>query len=254
MIAILVVALMMPQAPADTAAALDATRVTVSAPKKVAEVDAGTAKGDVVGLAWSGDGAILYLRSAEYDRWRNERAHHFLFDAASGKMSVVEAIPSWVSSYWMWKSGYVAPGVPEMKLDTETQSQMVTAVGTVRDGGLSQSRADPTQPQIASDYASAQQVATVTLRLKGTVVIESVNKSVQPGAMWGWAPSPIGGLAYVDAKKRLILIDRNGRTFEVPGTSDVMLPAWSPDGKRIAFVRRADKKKYVISVVEVAVR
>lgn len=254
MIAIFLCMLALQQAQPEQPAALDTSRVTVSAPKKVAEVDAGAVKGDLVGLAWSGDGSALYLRSAEYDRWRNERAHHFVFDVASGKMTAADASPSWAASYWMWKSGYVAPGVPDMKLDTDTQSQMVTAVGTVRDGGLSQSRADPSRPQVAADYASAQQVATVTIKLKGTIIVESVNKSVQPGAIWGWAPSPIGGLAYVDGKKRLALADRSGRTMDVAGTADVMLPAWSPDGKRIAFVQKIDKKKYQVSVVEVALR
>ena len=254
MIGVLLVALMVPQAPAEPSVPLDCSRVVVSAPRKVAEIDAGTAKGDLVALAWSGDGSAFYLRSAEYDRFRNERAHHFLLDPATGKLTPADTSPSWASSYWMWKSGSVAPGVPDMKLDMETQQKMVTAVGTVSDGGASQSRADPYRPQVAADIASAQQVATVTIRLKGTVIVEAVNKSVQPGSTWGWAPAPIGGLAFANGKKRLALIDRNGRTIEVAGTADVMLPAWSPDGKRIAFVQKTDKKKYVINVVEVELR
>ena len=254
MTAVLLVALMLAQAPAEPPAQIDCSRVVVSAPKTIAQIDAGAVKGDLVAMAWAADGSALYMRSAEYDRWRNERAFHFLLDPATGKLTPAAASPSWASSYWIWKSGYVAPGVPEMKLDTEAQQKMVTAVGTVSDGGASQSRADPSRPQVAADVASAQQVVTVTVRLKGAVVVESVNKSVQPGSVWGWAPAPIGGLAFSNAKKRLALVDRNGRMIEVAGTADVMLPAWSPDGKRIAFVQKTDKKKYVVSVVEVELR
>jgi hypothetical protein len=131
---------------------------------------------------------------------------------------------------------------------------MATATGTVRDGGLSQSRADPSQSQVTTDLASVQQTATITARLKGTVVAQSVNKPMVPGATWGWAPAPLGGLAFVDAKKRLVLIDRAGKTLDVAGTTDVMLPAWSQDGKRIAFLQRKGRKNFVLSVVELEAR
>ena len=141
-----------------------------------------------------------------------------------------------------------------MKFDTETQTQMTTAVGTVRDGGLSQSRGDPSQAQATADYASAQQVATVTIKLKGKVIAQSVNASVAPGLLWSWAPAPIGALAYVDSRKRLVLIDRVGQTVEFAGATDVLLPAWSPDGTRLAYLQKKDKKRYVLNVVEVGLK
>ena len=232
----------------------DATRATVSPARVVVEIEAGTIRGGPVGLAWAADGSMLYLRAAEYDRWRNERAHHFVVPASGGGMTSVDGVPPWAAAYWMWKSGQVAPGVPEMRFDMDTQTQIATSVGTVRDGGLSQSRADPTQTQIASDVASAQQVATITVKLKGIVVAQSANKSIVPGSTWGWAPSPLGGLAFVDGRKRLVLIDRAGRTLEVGNVAEVLLPAWSPDGKRIAYLQKKSKKKYVVSVVEVEIR
>lgn len=234
--------------------AFDTTRAAVSPPRVIAEIDGGIAKGEPVGLAWAADGSILYLRTAEYDRWRNEQAHHFLVSATGQPTKPVDAAPPWAAAYWMWKSGQVAPGVPDMRFETDAQTQMSTATGTVRDGGLSQSRADPTQSQVTTDLASVQQTATITIRLKGTVVAQSVNKPMVPGVTWGWAPAPLGGLAFVDAKKRLALIDRAGKTLDVAGTADVMLPAWSPDGKRIAYLQRKGRKNLVLSVVEVDAR
>jgi len=249
--AVLLIALVGQVAVVQTPAVFDVTRVALSPPKVVAEIDTGKVKGELVGLAWSDDGATFYLRSAEFDRWRNERAQHHLVPATGGTLTATDGMPPWAAGYWMWKSGSSAPGVPEMKFDTETETQMATAVGSVRDGGLSQSRGDPTQTQVASDVASAQQVATVTIKLKGTLIVQSVNKPVAPGLLWSWAPTPIGALAFVDGKKRLVLIDRSGRTLQVPGATDVLLPAWSPDGTRLAYLQKKDRKKYVLTLVEI---
>ena len=254
MLAFVLAAALEQAAASQAPAAFDATRATVSPARVVVEIDGDTMKGDPVGLAWAADGSMLYLRTAEYDRWRNERAHHSVVPVAGGGMTSVDTVPPWAAAYWMWKSGQVAPGVPDMRFDMDTQTQIATSVGTVRDGGLSQSRADPTQTQIASDVASAQQVATITVKLKGIVVAQSANKSIVPGSTWGWAPSPLGGLAFVDGRKRLVLIDRAGRTLEVGNVAEALLPAWSPDGKRIAYLQKKSKKKYVVSVVEVEIR
>ena len=254
MLAIVLAAALGQAAASQALAAFDAARTSVSPTRVVVEIDGGTLKGEPVGLAWAADGSLLYLRTAEYDRWRNEQARHFLVPAAGGQIKLVDAVPPWAAAYWMWKSGQVAPGVPDMRFDRETQTQLATAAGTVRDGGLSQSRADPSQPQVASDLASLQQVATTTVKLKGTVVAQSVNKPIVPGSTWGWAPAPLGGLAFVDAKKRLVLIDRTGRTLDVAGAADAMLPAWSQDGKRIAFLQKKGRKNFVLSVVELEAR
>ena len=254
MLAFVLAAALEQAAASQAPAAFDATRATVSPARVVVEIDGDTMKGDPVGLAWAADGSMLYLRTAEYDRWRNERAHHSVVPVAGGGMTSVDTVPPWAAAYWMWKSGAVAPGVPDMRFDTDTQTQIATSVGTVRDDGMSQSRADPTRSQIASDLASAQQVATITIKLKGVVVAQSVNSSIVPGSTWGWAPSPLGGLAFVDARKRLVLIDRSGRTLEVGNAAEALLPAWSPDGKRIAYLQKKGRKNYVLNVVEVEAR
>jgi hypothetical protein len=219
----------------------------------VAVLDMGKLKGAPVGLAWSEDGSQFYVRTAEYDRWRNERARHYVLPAAGGAAVPVDAVPGWASAYWLWKAGMVAPGVPDVRLETETQQRMATAVGSVSDGGFSQSRSDPSRSQVETDMASAQHVTTTTVKMRGQVLVQLQNEPFLPGLRFGWAPSG-GALAYADANNRLVLIDRGGKKLEVPGAADVLLPAWSPDGSRVAYLRKQDKKKYALAVVTVSAR
>ncbi|RPJ68912.1 MAG: hypothetical protein EHM24_20110, partial [Acidobacteria bacterium] len=208
----------------------NAAAAAVSAPATLAQFDGGKLKGEPAGLAWSADGAQFYLRTAEYDRWRNERAHHYVVAATGGVPTPILEAPAWALAYWAWKSGFVAPGSPDLRLETDVQQRIATAVGSVSDGGLSQSRADPNRSQVESDMASAQKVNTITVTFKGQLLMKLENEALLPGVRYGWAPAGVSALAYSDGKRRLVLVDRAGRTLEVPGATDVLLPAWSPDG------------------------
>ncbi len=93
---------------------------------------------------------------------------------------------------------------------------------------------------------------TVTMKVKGEVVGEWTNVPPQPGMRFGWAPAPIGAIAYAANNKKLTLLDKQGNKLEVAGTSDVLLPAWSTDGKRVAFLQKTGKKKYTLMLVDVS--
>jgi len=226
------------------------TELKLSAPKPGLEIDAGKLKGEPLRLSWGPDGS-LYLRMAEIDRFGNERGRHYVIAAAGGPPAQVEQEPPWAQTYWLWKSSTMAPGLPSLKLEIESREQIKTATGTVRDDGASQTRSDPTRSNVAADAAQAQRVGTITLKLKGQLVGEFVNKPLIPGQTFGWAPAPMGVLAYADAKRRLVLIDAEGRRQDVAGTSDVVLPAWSPDGRRLVYLQQTGRRKYVLTTVEV---
>lgn len=234
-------------------APFDGAKATVSAPSTLAQIDTGKMKGSPVRLAW-GEGGTLFLRTAESDRWGNERGRNYVLTVGKTEPTPMEEEPAWASLYWGWKSGLVAPGVPTLRFDVETREQNKTATGsTSQAGGVDNpNRSDPTMSQPAKDFASMQKVVTTTVKLKGEVIVETQNARVAPGLTFGWAPAPMGALAYVDARKRLVLMDRNGRRMEVPGATDVLLPCWSPDGQRIAYLQKTEKKKYAVNVVTVA--
>jgi len=152
-----------------------------------------------------------------------------------------------------WKSGIAAPGLPALKLDVETREagKLGTGSTTQADGVNNPYRSDPSSNQIAHDVASYQKVATTTVKLKGQVVFEGQNHMFAPGLSFGWAPAPMGALVYADARKRLAVVDREGRRKDVEGATDVLLPGWTNDGKHIFYLQKKDRKKYTLMMVDI---
>jgi hypothetical protein len=237
-------------------ASFDSSKAVLSAPKTIAEIDAGKLKGELVRLAW-GDEGRFFLRSAEMDRFQNELGKNFVI-APGGALTQVTEEPAWAALYWVWKAGFAAPGAPDFRFDVETREQNKTATGSTGQdfggaggGTANPNRSDPSANQIAKDLGSMQKVVTTTVRLKGELIVEVQNRRLVPGATFSWAPAPYAALAFVNSRKRLVILDRQGRKLEVPGTSDVYLPAWSPDGLKVAYLEKRDKRKYALMEVEV---
>ena len=179
----------------------DATAFTLSAPKVLVEVDAAKLKGEPIRLAWGAEQEEFYLRWTETDRFGNERTSHLLVGPNSTTPAPADGQPPWAATYWFWKSASAAPGVPDMKFDLETRQQMKTATGTVRDDGEGMHNTVAKGAPELTDANQAQKVTTTTITLKGQLIVESVNKAVVPGMTFGWAPSPMGVLAFVDAQE-----------------------------------------------------
>jgi len=246
------------QDPAGTTVA-DIAQLTVSPPRVVAELDTGKIAGTPTRLAWGPD-ATLYIRITETDRWANERNKHFIVTPTDKAMlRPVDGEPSWVAAYWLWKTALVAPGVPTMKIDVEERRDRKSVVNTP--GGADLAGMASGLPPGAAGQGVSQGVAAkaannsytvdlVTVRFKGQVLAEWSDKP-QPGLQLAWAPAPMGVLSYVDGKRHLVLVDRDGRKREVTGAVEVVLPAWSPDGRQIAFLQQTGKKKYSLTLVDV---
>jgi len=238
-------------APARTS--FDASRATFSSPQAVVEIDTGKLKGAPTRLAVNDDGTI-FLRTADVDRFGNENGRNYVASPASAAFDRVDEAPAWVSLYWSWKSGVAAPGVPALQFDVEVREKGTLATGSTSqaDGVDNPNRSDPSSNQIAHDMASYQKVVTTTVKLKGQLVFEGQNKPFAPGVSFGWAPAPLGALAFTDAGKRLIVIDREGRKKEVPGASDVLLPGWTTDGRHLFYLEKKSGKKYTLMMVDVS--
>ena len=83
------------------------------------------------------------------------------------------------------------------------------------------------------------------LMLLGEAVSEFVNQRPIPGLMFSWGP-------VVQRRDRLhrrddghlMLLDQKKHKQTVAGVKDALLPAWSMDGTRLAWVQKTARKKY----------
>ena len=95
-----------------------------------------------------------------------------------------------------------------------------------------------------------QKQQVISLTLKSETVGEFVNQQFLPGYTFGWAPESSGPMiAYRNQAGRLSVMDEQGQKQEIAGTKDVILPAWSADGAKIAFLQKSGKNRYDLVIV-----
>ena len=241
----------------------DVRRLQVSPPKVLAEIDSVKVEGTPIGLAWRTDGA-LYLRVTQgKDKDGKERVRHYQFTTQPAlSVGQTDGTPQWAASYWIWKSSVAAPGDPALKIDVEQRKTRETTINTPggaaiaginTSGYIGDTGGQGISPsEVAAAAFTGSTVGTVTMRFKGQVVGEWKNEYPQPGMRFGWAPAPMGVLAYAEAdKRRLALLDSKGHKVVIPGTSDVLLPAWSTDGTRVAYLQKKSEQLYLLMVVDI---
>ena len=88
-------------------------------------------------------------------------------------------------------------------------------------------------------------------RFAGEVVGEFINGPLIPGLTFGWSPQALGLLAYGDKDGKLTLMESSGKKAQVPDTSQALLPAWTDDGAKLAYLERDGRRNYKLSVVSV---
>jgi len=242
-------------------AAVAALGVTLSPPQPVADLDAGKLKGDLVRLAWAEDGSQFYIQTVERDRSGTIKAmHHYLVASGSKSPKDVDQEPAWASKYWTWKSGQTSPAAAGFRIDVSERTETKRSVAAPTGGAMAKGgTVDPTAGTSLGDVASAadttQSVKVYSLKVKGQTIGEWANEPVVPGLNWSWAPAPLQMIAF--AKRDggpLAVIDPAGQKQELAGATAAILPAWSSDGKRMAWLERKDRKKYQLVVADVAVQ
>jgi hypothetical protein len=235
--------------------------------KRIGEVDTGKLKGEPSKLAWSPDGATLYLQTIERDRFGNAKEYHYTLPAAGGDAQKVDAQPEWATRYWAWKSAPSAPGAPAWKFEIATRRDTQRATAAPTGGSLAGMGGDSSAGgsgggrgsgggTSAADATNAarqgQAVQVTTLKLKDEVVAEYVNAPVVPGLSFGWAPEGRNAIAFADREGRLVVLDQEGAKTRVADTKDVLLPAWSDDGTRIAYLQKSGRKKFTVMIASLA--
>jgi hypothetical protein len=239
-----------------------APSLVLSAPAALATLDFGNLKGEPFRLAWSPDGSQLYLQTVERDSIGSiKAARHYLFKIGEKSPKRIDAEPAWASQYWAWKSGQAAPGRPALKIDVEQRQETRRTTSAPTGGDLARGGAGSsggrgggaaTVGDVAAAAAQSQLVHVVVLRLRGEKIGEWVNAAVVPGLTFGWAPEGTGLIAFADPDGGLVLLDEKGGKQKVSGTRDVLLPAWSADAKRLAWIERGGRKKGTLRIAEVS--
>jgi hypothetical protein len=232
----------------------------VTTPEPIVELDLSKMKGDLTRFAWSSEGADFYVQTIERDRTSNVKAtRHYILSKSSMSVKDIAEEPAWAAKYWEWKSAQSSPAEPELKITVEgprRETKRTTAAptgGVLARGGS----ADPGTGTTVSDVAAAvdqSQVQVIyTLKLGNETLGEWINEPVIPGVNFSWAPAPLVFLAFTKRDGGPIMVlDEAGRKQQLAGAKSAFFPAWSADGKRLAWLERRDKKRYVLTVADVS--
>jgi hypothetical protein len=234
-----------------------ARSVHASTPVVVGSLDSGKLKGEPIQLAWSSDDTQLFLQTAERDSvGMIKNPHYFLMWVSDGKPSPVQTPPDWAISYWSWKSNKTAPGSSTFSIDIKQEIKTNIPTASPMGGSLARGGAgfnpDGGGTSIEDVTMRAQQMQkqqVITITLRNETIGEFVNQQFLPGYTFGWSPRQVGLIAYSNPDGHLVVMDEQGEKQELAGTRDAVLPAWSTDGSKIAFLQRTGKKKYDIVVI-----
>jgi hypothetical protein len=158
----------------------------------------------------------------------------------------LDAAPDWAAKYWDWKSSRTPPGHPELVIQVETKNDSAKVP--------TQSLRDKSKNGLIDNAVAAQNEAgsvTRTLTLKGEAIGRYVDQPLVPGMTFGWSPASLHAVAYAKTDGHLGIFDFDKAPIDVDGTKAVLLPAWAPDGARIAYLQKTGRRDYVLSTVAV---
>jgi hypothetical protein len=246
---------------------IDATKLVLSAPAAVVEFDAGKLKGQLVRMAWSPDATVLYLQTADPDTRGNVKLRHYSFGLDGQPPRTLGEEPPWAASYWSWKSSQSAPGMSAMKIAVDHQQKRVSATSNPAGGDLAKGATEgggagtggvggggaggTTMGEAANAAYQSQNATVVILKLKGEVIGEFVNAPALAGTTFGWGPTGSGLVVFAPPSGRVVIMDDQARKQEVQGSKGAYLPAFTTDGKKLAYLEKSGKKKFQLKMVDV---
>jgi len=231
---------------------IDVATIKVGTPVVITEIDTGKLKGEVRRLCWSPDGGSLYLQVAESDP-PVERVRHYSIPLEGGTLAPIDREPAWAADFWAVKQDRVAPGIESLVIDVVQGNENLKS-GPGQAGVLDRSSSpdrvaagNPSVESLASGNMGTERARVVRLTLLGTDIATWVNERPFPGARFSWGPRNSGALVYVGEKGQLVFFDQRKQKQTVASVKDTLLPAWSADGKRLAYLQKTGRKKFVLA-------
>jgi hypothetical protein len=233
---------------------LDVSTLVIGTPVTVADIDTGKLKGALRQLAWSPDLTQFYLQTTDSDG-PGGTVRHYLAAADGGAVVPAPSEPDWAIDYWRFKSDRYAPGLPSLVIGVD-QKMEVMKVGTGSAGAIeggNRAGGDTVMSANNIDREAQNQKQNVTrLTLLDETISEFVNQRVIPGLTFVWGPSGSGAIVFADSEGRLVFLDQHKHKRVMIGSKDAVLPAWTTDGTRVAFLQKAGRKKYHLVTVTIA--
>jgi hypothetical protein len=221
---------------------------------EAAQIDLATLQGKVRQLAWSPEGNELYLQTFDTNPDQTPKSYfHYRLTLPDGVVTPLTAAPAWAAAYLTWKSDKSAPGDPSMTIELAEGRKRMDTTGTSTAGAMATGGSDGTANGTSIEAAVAaanqsQMVRVITLRLKGETIGEFLNSPLIPGLTFGWGPPGSGLIVFTDASGRVTIMDAKGGKTRVPDTKGGIVPAWSQDGTKLAWLESRGKNRYAVIV------
>ena len=231
----------------------DVSKLTMSSPRTIRNLDARDVRGIPTRMAWSPDDTWLYVRISTFDRWSNETVRHVLIETQGKRIEPLTDEPGWLARYWNLKSSLTSPVVSTWRIKIDAREEQVRTTNVPREGNIGQ-HGDPgasLDETVRKAAQSSQKTLFETFRLNGHVIGSAVNGHVVPGRTFAWAPDPLALVAFVTEKDRLAVMNAQGHTREVKGAKKPLLPAWSQNGRQLAYVQQTASGAYAIRAVTI---
>lgn len=232
--------------------------LTLSA-AKVRELDTFDSDKKPWRLAWSPDGSQIYVQIldgeyADAQAGRRVTVAHLLFSTTDGSKKEIEMEPEWAQEYWTMKSNRHAPDAPQLAIALKDEMRVEQTTQVPRGGDLAKGGSSAEMGTGVGDVAAAaysrQNVRVNYYQYKGERIGEFLNSVVVHGLTFGWGPPGTNVIAYAMPKDgRIVVMDDTGRKKDIPGTRHGLLPAWSLDGKRLAWLEKDGRTKFELKIL-----
>jgi hypothetical protein len=244
-------------------APLRVSDLSISKPARLAELDMDVLRGQPFRLAWSPDGSQLYLQTLE-GTWAdantgraNVALRHYLFATSGGPPTAdLQEAPDWFVGYWATKAGRHAPDAPALMIDLKEDREKKTTTAVPMGGDLAKGGTGGGSSSAGDAGAAAyntQWVPVYTMVYKGEKIGEFVNSVIVPGLTYGWGPRGTNILAFAAAGSgKVTIIDAQGEKRVIGGSKGAILPAWSQDGTRLAWLQKDGRRMYQLYVATIS--